>query len=1228
MMSDKENIAFGGFGVTGQVIASLACGRLELAGLAGAALAEVLARVQEKFEHKILVITPEPEEAEDLVSDLGVFGGSALVLPAWDILPCETEHPDMDLAKERVNALKALHAGSGEIVVTSSSALLQPVLPEEILSGGQFGISPGMEISPEALLARLVDAGFEIADEVEYPGQFARRGGIVDVYPFFSQRPLRIEYLGDEVETVRYYDACTQRSDVALEHEVALIDINRDSFYKAYEKGNRVRLFSYLGEDDLVVLVYPQRIEYTADLYYSGFDKHSPLFDFTAGAEGIGRLAVVAEHAGEELSESWGISGGSTEFDFNCVTLERLTGGMETALRELELLLEDKNRILVYCNNAAERTRLEELLLERGGALRSKLELKIGSLSNGFHARSEKYVVTSDHEIMGRFQLRRKPKKRVAGAPIADFTELKTGDYVVHLSHGIARYEGLQTLDNNETQADYLRLRFADDAIIYVPLSHVDLVQRYIGGKDGKPKLSKLGSASWQKKKNAAAAAAKDIAADLLRLQAARNALPGTPFGKDGDLQNEFEAAFPYAETPDQLSAISDIKQDQQKSAPMDRLLCGDVGFGKTEVAMRAAFKVVEAGKQVAVLVPTTILAEQHYRTFSERMADYPVTVACLSRFRTPEQSRIILDRLETGGVDIVVGTHRVLSQDVKFRDLGLVVIDEEQRFGVEQKEKLKTMRVSVDILSMSATPIPRTLNMALLGLRDISNLATPPTERQSIKTEVVRFNDELIRRAILRELSRGGQVFFLHNRVHNIHRIARELGELIPEARFGVAHGQMPEKDLYRVMNNFIEKKLDVLVCTTIIESGVDIPSVNTLFVNNADHFGLSALHQLRGRVGRYRHKAYAYFLIPPKRPVTPIAQKRLRALEEYSELGAGFRLAMRDLEIRGAGNILGAEQSGHIHLIGFELYCRLLEKSVAELKGQDVEELEPVELDLGTMAYIPTDYISSDSQRIDFYRKLSSCYDNESLENLAGYLRDRYGKPPEMVLSLLEDQKLRQLAQEAGINYIGRIDTALVMGFAKNRGGPGLRKLRMLRRKVTSLEKARWRVSVGSGESLIDAAYSIVMQLQLSDKELESKKSKEPKKEKPAPKSAAGKDVRYQQINNNGVYAQRLKEKLELPVEKKEEGARIIAAIADQRLGTLGIVVDEDEFDLRRFGTVTLVCGEQRFFMRYTGASHDKDKRVTLNLRAADGDEVLKATEANLSCGGGRIFYGLVEE
>ncbi|MGE5612030.1 MAG: transcription-repair coupling factor, partial [Bacillota bacterium] len=633
------------------------------------------------------------------------------------------------------------------------------------------------------------------------------------------------------------------------------------------------------------------------------------------------------------------------------------------------------------------------------------------------------------HELFNRYERRRQVKKVIASRPVDSFLDLKVGDYVVHVAHGIARFMGMHTISKDGRAEEYLTLRFAENASLHVPASRINLIQKYIGGFHGHPKLSRLGSGAWEKEKAKVSEAVMDMAAELLDVQAARAAEVGIAYPPDSEWQNEFEAEFPYDPTPDQLNAAEEIKQDMQKSRPMDRLLCGDVGYGKTEMAMRAAFKAVESGKQVAVLVPTTVLAEQHYRSFKERMVNYPFNIESLSRFKTGKQQKDTLKKLAAGEVDVIIGTHRLVSKDVKFADLGLVVVDEEQRFGVTHKERLKQIRRTVDVLTMSATPIPRTLHMSMLGLRDITSLTTAPQDRRSVVTEVIPYDKERIRQAILRELNRDGQVYFVHNRVHNILEIAEQIQQLVPDARIITGHGQMHEHELENVMLQFVRHEADILVCTTIIESGLDIPNVNTILINQADRFGLSELHQLRGRVGRWKHRAYCYLLLPPDRPVTPVAAKRLKAIEEYSHLGAGFKIAMRDLEIRGAGNILGPEQSGHIAAVGYEMYCQLLEEATRQLKHEPKIASPEAHVEIGVSAFIPKQYIPGDRQRMDAYRRLTRCSSMEMVQELQQDLKDAYGDPPRQVNVLIAMTELRLLAGHYGIESIIRQEPDVVL-------------------------------------------------------------------------------------------------------------------------------------------------------------------------------------------------------
>jgi transcription-repair coupling factor (superfamily II helicase) len=610
---------------------------------------------------------------------------------------------------------------------------------------------------------------------------------------------------------------------------------------------------------------------------------------------------------------------------------------------------------------------------------------------------------------------------------IDSFLDLKPGDLVVHVAHGIARFKGIETLTKGQQEEEHLHLEFADSQALFVPISKIGLVQKYVAGGKHKPKLAKIGGQLWARHKKAVQAAVFDLAEEMIALQARREAQPGIAFPPDSDWQSEFDGAFPFRETNDQLLAIEAVKHDMELARPMDRLLCGDVGFGKTEVAIRAAFKAVDAGYQVAVLVPTTILAEQHARTFSERMREFPVNVAALSRFQTKQEQKIIVEKLTAGKIDIVIGTHRIISADIRFHNLGLVVIDEEQRFGVHHKERLKMFRDSVDVLTMTATPIPRTLHFSLLGIREISNLETPPENRLAVETRIIRFNEEIIRHAVQRELERGGQIYFVHNRVYDIDEIAQRLQRIVPECRIGIGHAQMPDGELENVMRSFINHEFDMLVSTTIIESGLDIPNANTMFIDEADHYGLADLHQLRGRVGRYKHQAYCYLLLSRTQSVTSTAMKRLRAIEEYAHLGSGFHLAMRDLEIRGAGNILGTQQSGHIATVGYEMYCQFLENAVRTLKSLPPKTTIEVELDLPGVALIPMAYVTDQRIKIDLYRRLTRVATLEESADLRSEMEDRFGNPPPETRRLLLHSQMRVLAHGYRIRTV-KLEKGLV--------------------------------------------------------------------------------------------------------------------------------------------------------------------------------------------------------
>ena len=709
----------------------------------------------------------------------------------------------------------------------------------------------------------------------------------------------------------------------------------------------------------------------------------------------------------------------------------------------------------------AEEKRLRELLDGSAPAQSGRLHFALGHLSGGFRLVPEKVVLVSSAELFRREDVAaRAPRHRLSRA-IDTFLDLHEGDHVVHLAHGIGRYCGLKLLDKHDRREEFLELEFAESTRIYVPTSCIELVQKYVGGSKLAPKLAKVGGKLWEKQKQAVRDAVDDMAADMIQLQARRESRPGIAFPPDTPWQRQFEESFPFDETPDQLLAIEAIRADMQQRRPMDRLLCGDVGFGKTEMAMRAAFKAVEAGYQVAVLVPTTVLAEQHRSSFTARFAEFPFMIRALSRFSSAKEERTTLEGLASGSVDIVIGTHRLAQADVHFSNLGLLVVDEEQRFGVDVKERLKALRASVDVLTMTATPIPRTLHMSMLGIRDISSLATPPANRLPVETRVSRFDNGLIRHAIDREMARGGQVFFVHNRIHDIHAVAKRLSQIVPEATIGIGHGRLTETELEEVMLGFVTGKIDILLATTIIESGLDIPNANTIFIDEADTYGLADMHQLRGRVGRSHHRAYCYMLVDETATLTATAARRLRAIQEFSSMGAGFSLAMRDLEIRGAGNLLGTQQSGHIATVGYELYCRLLEQAVRRIKSLPLAEPLAVTIDLPGAAWLPREFVADFRSKIDIYRRLSRTLSSAQVDDLAGELVDRFGPLPEEVQRLLSFARLRIAAAAYGIDSITRQEGMVMIAHhdhmaieaLKASGRPGAGSLRIVDDRTAAL-------------------------------------------------------------------------------------------------------------------------------------------------------------------------------
>ena len=1026
-----------------------------VSGLWGSSVAAVVASLRRELNRPVVLVCGHLDEADDLADDLQLFHGGARpeVLPALELAGSLGRMSEEQVSNRLQLVARYANGGQADLLVAPVPALMQAVPSRDALKHVIRTIKAGQDLEPEKLIVWLSEHGYNRLEQVEVPGDFAVRGGIIDVYLPGEHGgdqvglPVRVDFFGDTVESIKAFDLDSLGSKATFP-SVQVIDLRGN-----LDSSETTHLFTYLEPETIVALWAPLEIAEEAKRYLDRLPE---------SIKGIYPLNAVLKNADRftrvELSQ----------FDQGMTTMPSLVGGKELpavrlpvgsltkfeteskkAILELAELA-DVHQVAVFCENDAEEKRFRELADAEVPGLAGRIELSVGYLHRGFVwsdaplapgsaggepgrspglTEQRPLAFLGHHEIFHRYEQRRRSKKVIASRPVDSFLDLKTGDYVVHVAHGIARFMGMHQITKDGKVEEYLTLRFAENATLHVPAARINLIQKYVGGFNGHPTLSRLGSGAWEKQKAKVADALMDMAAELLEIQAAREAEEGHPYPPDTEWQKEFEAEFPYQPTDDQTTAAVDIKADMEKRRPMDRLLCGDVGYGKTEMAMRAAFKAMEYGKQVAVLVPTTVLAEQHYRSFKERMANYPFAVESISRYKSAKEQKDTLKRLANGEVDLLIGTHRLISKDVKFPDLGLVVIDEEQRFGVTHKERLKQMRKTVDVLTMSATPIPRTLHLSMVGLRDISSLTTAPQDRRSVVTEVMPFDRQRVKLAILRELQREGQVYFVHNRVSNIQEMAEEIQNLVPDAKIIIGHGQMGEGEMEDAMTRFIRHEADILVCTTIIESGLDIANANTMIINNADRFGLSELHQLRGRVGRWKHRAYCYLLLPPDRPVTPVAAKRLKAIEEYSHLGAGFKIAMRDLEIRGAGNILGPEQSGHIATVGYEMYCQLLEEATQQMKNAPREAKPEAHVDIGISAYVPKQYIPGDRQRMDVYRRLTRCSSMDMLAGVEGDVTDAFGEPPRQAVILFALTELRLLSAIFGIDSIIRKVPDVVM-------------------------------------------------------------------------------------------------------------------------------------------------------------------------------------------------------
>jgi transcription-repair coupling factor (superfamily II helicase) len=1059
----------------------------------------------------VLYVVPNDGELEECCADVSFFLAAlegltaaateraVLLFPSHEVDPYRGLAPHVGVTSVRARALYSAAHGSARVVIASAAALLPRVTSPARMLAASLDLRPGQEIATSDLADLLVDAGFTREDPADEQGEFAMRGGIVDIFPAGEAHPVRLEFIGDTIETMRTYDPSTQRSIAPIDqiHIVPLRDIldgNREATvfdYLSRAKASRIivserdevdatgeKLLEQIGNSYNEAVSRNERVAPPAELLVDWNLVGSRLDQATALAQlGLDEPGT-AEQAAPGPQPSAAARASLPNRAIRCQPVAELRGRIPDWVGEIRRLRDQGETTLFIAATAGRAERTIELLkeyevfatpVERADDARyAAVLVAVGGLSRGFRLPDAELQVYAEADVFE--EERRAPERRRSAtkAFLSDLRDLKVGDFVVHVDHGIGMFVGLKQIGVGDSMQEFLELRYAGEDKLFVPVERLDLVQKYTGAT--RPPVDKLGGTSWERAKTRVKKAMRDMAEELLKLYAARKAVPGHAFSVDSHWQQEFEDAFEYELTVDQKTAIADIKRDMESSTPMDRLLCGDVGYGKTEVAMRAAFKAVMDGKQVAFLAPTTILAFQHQKTLRERFAGFPVRIEMVSRFRSKAEQKQAIDDLAAGKVDIIVGTHRLLSKDVEFRDLGLLVVDEEQRFGVAHKEKIKQLKKKVDVLTMSATPIPRTLNMSLVGIRDMSIIETPPKDRLSIQTNVVKFDQQVIGRAVRNELARGGQVYFVHNRVESIFSIGDLVQRLVPEARVVVGHGQMDEEALERAMLDFVAKKFDVLLATTIVENGLDIPNANTIIINRADRYGLSQLYQLRGRVGRSDRPAYAYLLIPPEDNLSPVAKKRLAAIKEFSDLGSGFRVAALDLEIRGAGNLLGGEQSGQIDTVGFEMYMKLLEQTVRELKGEEIEDDLRATVNLRVDLRIDESYVPDMNQRLTLYRSVAAARREEEIDDVLEGAFDRYGPLPASVLNLADYGRIRIMADKLGIETIDREARVVVLKFRPQAKVDPVRLVSLVRQRpdLTLVPPAALKLNLEGGSGL----------------------------------------------------------------------------------------------------------------------------------------------------------------
>lgn len=1058
---------------------------IELSGLADVGKVQIISATREVVKRPILIITYNEIKAKKMLEDLKYFMKNIDYFPRREIVAYDYEVESKDIPYERIEVLNKIKENKTDIVITTVEALMQKMISKELLYKYVIQFKIGDTYDLETIKQNLILLGYERNDLVENKGQFSIRGGIVDI-GLSEKQGIRIEFWGDEVDSIRYFNIASQRSTEMVQevlikpaHEFIVENIE-DVCKKIEQKYNEqsdiemIRNGSYISKIDKYFNEFYEEqntiLDYINKNYIIFIDENSKIEarknNIILDNNNLIKSLIEKEKFIPETIKN--ISGfeydlknmqtiylqesdlytHQNRYEFRYRTINFFKSEIDIVIADIKTYINDNKKIIILGGTQNTCKKILNLLNDRQiphkyaekieNVKNGEVIVTLGSISSGFECYDLKLVVINMSEGLEQVAKRKKSSNAFKEAQKVVYADLKPGDYVVHKSHGIGEFIGINTITADKVTKDYIKIKYKDEDILYVPTTSLDTVRKYIGTGDKEPRLNRLGSKEWENTKNRVKNNLREVAKDLIELYAKRQKMQGFAFSKDNEWQKQFEDEFPYQETDDQLRCIEEAKKDMEQAKPMDRLLCGDVGYGKTEVAIRLAFKAVMDQKQVAYLVPTTVLANQQYEEFKTRMSEFAINVELLNRFRTTKEQENVIKKLKLGEIDIVIGTHRILSKDVEFKDLGLLIIDEEHRFGVKDKEKIKQLKNSVDVLTMTATPIPRTLHMSILGIRDMSVIYEPPQNRRPVQTYVLEYDDEVVKEAITREIERNGQVFYLYNKVEGIEKKANEVSKLVPEAKVGFAHGKMTGKELEQIMMDFIQKKINVLVCTTILESGIDIPNANTIIVENADRLGLAQLYQIRGRVGRSDRQAYAYITYKREKLLSEVADKRLKAIKEFTEFGSGFKIAMRDLEIRGAGSLLGEIQHGHMEQVGYDTYCRLLDEVVKEMKGIEVKEEQDIQLDIDVSSYIPDNFIESNSQKIEIYQNIALCRTEEDIQNVIDEIIDRYGHMPEELENLIEIARIKNLCKEANVLKISQRKDKAVFYFDKSKFNP----------------------------------------------------------------------------------------------------------------------------------------------------------------------------------------------